>query len=389
MSARVAAQGLEFGVWLVLARRLGASDVGVLAVAMVLLRMGGLLGDWGAAFRGAREVASLGVSSPVVVGLVRRRERVSGLLAAVWVIGALLVVPELAPMGLVVVARGSGRDWMALGEDRRSASVVSPLVQSTVLVAGGVVSGSIMSASLAFTVAYGIGWVISLGLNRLPQGIETSPATRVDPWYLFAGLADQVLISGDVVVLAVLRTTGEAGVYAVLYRYPAAWLTIIGLAVSSAIPAAARRARERSLTRAEVSRAMRRGLYGGGVLVLITPMAVASVGLLFGPGFEVGRMALVILLLAAAVTTVSAPLRVLYAARGSDRNMALVTGAAAAGNLVANLATVAEWGLTAAAVTTLLSQASMFGFFVWWARRQADSPGSVAQQPAVRLTTST
>ncbi len=377
VSARVVAQALELGVWLVLARRLGASGVGVLAVAMVLLRLGGLVGDWGAAFRGAREVASHGLASPVVVGLVRRRERVSGLLAVTWAVGALLVRPELAPMALVVLARGSGRDWMALGDGRRAASAVSPLM-----------SGSIWSASLAFASAYGVGWLISLGLNRLPRGAAVSPATRIDPWYLLAGLADQVLISGDVVVLAVLRTAGEAGIYAIVYRYPAAWLTVVGLAVSSAVPAAARGARGRSLSRSEVSRAMRRGLYGGGALLVLIPPAVASVGVLFGPEFDAGRVALVILLLAAAVTTVSAPLRVLHVAYGRDRDMALVTGLVAVGNLGANLATVTAWGLTAAAVTTLLSQTSMFVFFVRWAHRRSDHGGPIAQPPATRLTTS-
>jgi len=353
VSARISAQALEFGVWLFLARRLGAADVGVLAVVMVVLRLGGLLGDWGAAFRGAREVASHGAASALVVGLIRRRERVSILLGFAWVVGALVLRPELAPMGMVIVARGSSRDWMALGQDRRVVSVVPPLTQGGLLLVGGLMATSVGSAALAFALAYGVGWFMSLGINRLPTGTERRSAGRVDPWYLLAGLADQVLISGDIVVLAALRTAGEAGVYSIVYRYPAAWLAVVGLTISAAVPAAARGAQRRALSKADVSRAVHRGVLGAVTLLALTPLVVVSVGLLFGTEFESGRVALVILLMAGAVTTVSAPIRLLHLAYGRDRDIALVTSAVASANLVANLATVAAWGITAAAVTTL------------------------------------
>ncbi len=388
VTARTAAQALEFGAWLVLARRLGPEPVGVLAVAMVVLRIAGLVGDWGAAFRGAREVAAHGLSSPIVVGLVRRRERVSLGLAAVWVMVALPARPELAFMAVVVMARGAGRDWVALGEDRRGASALPPLTQGIVLMAGSMFVGSVASAALVFAVAHGIAWMSSIRLNRLPPGMATPSGMRIDPWFLWTGLADQLLISGDTVVLALLRTTGEAGIYAMIYRYPAAWLTIVGLAVSAAVPAASRAARERPMTRSDVGRAARLGLVGGGALLLATPLAVASLNLVLGIDFSPGRTGLLILLPAAALTTASAPFRVLHVARGSDRNVAIVTAAAAAANLLANLALVGTWGITAAATTTLVSQAAMLVFFVRWAHRHSGTGDPGGHRFAVRATTS-
>jgi len=226
-------------------------------------------------------------------------------------------------------------------------------------------------------------------LNRMPSGLTTPAGMRVDPWFLWTGLADQLLISGDTVVLAMLRTSGEAGIYALIYRYPAAWLTVIGLAVSAAVPSASRAARSRALSRAEVQRATRLGLLGGAGLLVMTPLAVASINSVLGVDFAPGRTGLLILLPAAAITTISAPFRVLHVARGSDRNVALVTAGAAAANLGANLVFVGRWGITAAATTTLVSQAAMLVFFVRWAVRRAASGNPAGQRPAVRATTAT
>jgi len=388
VTARTGAQAFEFAAWLVLAHRLGPEPVGVLAVSMVMLRILGLVGDWGAAFRGAREVAAHGLSSPIVVGLVRRRERVSSGLAVAWVVGAMVVRPELALMAIVVLGRGAGRDWISLGEDRRRASALPPLVQGLVLVAGSFAVGSAAEAAVVFAAAHGLAWMLSMRLNAMPRGLATPSGLRIDPWFLWTGLADQLLISGDTVVLAALRTTGEAGIYAMIYRYPAAWLTIVGLAVSAAVPAASRVARRRPMSRSDVARATRLGVIGGGVLLLATPLAVASLNMVLGVDFSPGRTGLWILLPAAAVTTASAPFRVLHVARGSDRNVALVTAAAAAANLLANLAFVGTWGITAAATTTLVSQAAMLSFFVRWARVTSRRSGE-GHKLAVRVTTST
>jgi len=388
VTARTGAQAFEFAAWLVLARRLGPDTVGVLAVSMVILRIAGLIGDWGAAFRGAREVAAHGLSSPIVVGLVRRRERVSWILAGIWIVGALLVRPELALMAIVIIGRGTGRDWIALGEDRRIPSAAPPLAQGFVLVIGSFAVGSVASAAVVFALAHGLAWISSMSLNRLPRGLVTPSGMRINPWFMWTGLADQLLISGDTVVLAALRTTGEAGIYAMIYRYPAAWLTIVGLAVSAAVPAASRAARKRALHPSDVVRATRLGLAGGGLLLLAMPLAVASLNTVLGIDFSPGRTGLLILLPAAAMTTASAPFRVLHVARGSDRTVAFVTGIAAGANLMANLVFVGSWGITAAATTTLLSQGAMLIFFVRWARRSSGVDRK-SYKLAVRVTAST
>jgi O-antigen/teichoic acid export membrane protein len=118
----------------------------------------------------------------------------------------------------------------------------------------------------------------------------------------------------------------------------------------------------------------------GGVATL--PVAVVGLALLvpiFGEEYADGRTALLILFLAAGVTTASAPYRVLYTALASDRRVAIATAIAAAGNVLANLAVIGRFGMEGAATTTLLSQIGMLLFLVTWsgsARKSEHVPGS-------------
>src|SRR4029079_19517457 len=57
---RLGGQAAEFVGWAILARRLGTSAFGDVAIAFLLARYAGLVADWGASFRGARDVAARG-----------------------------------------------------------------------------------------------------------------------------------------------------------------------------------------------------------------------------------------------------------------------------------------------------------------------------------------
>lgn len=370
MAARLAAQGFELGAWIVLARRLAVGDLGLLAVALVVTRVGGLIGDWGAAQRGAREVARHGAGSPVVAALIRRRALVSGAVAAAWVLGCLATAPVVAPLGAVVVARGAGRDWVALGAGRRVRAAVPGLVRGGLLVTGAAVIPGLTGAAWLWGGSALCEFTLSRALNPVPR--HPGGRTAADPWYLVAGLADQMLISADTVVLAVLRSTSEAGVYASVYRYPAAWTMIVGLAVVAAVPLVVAGGGP-GVTPGRWRTALVLGALAALPLLVLGPVAVWSLGSVWGEEFVVGRRALAILLAAVGVTTVSAPLRVLHVGFGSDRRVAFVTAAAALANLAANLVLVGRWGMTAAAVTTLASQIGLLAYFVAWGRRAADT----------------
>ena len=181
-------------------------------------------------------------------------------------------------------------------------------------------------------------------------------------------------MSSDTILLAVIRTSAEAGVYASVYRLPLAWITVIGLCTTAAIPMITDSVRRGRTTSSLAHR--RADWVALALTVAIAPVAAAGllvIGPLFGGDFEVGRSALLLLFIATAATTASAPYRVLYTAFGSDRRVGLVTTIAAFANFFANLVVIGRWGMEGAAATTLVTQVGMLAFFASWsvrARRQ-------------------
>ncbi|RMH78081.1 MAG: hypothetical protein D6683_08070 [Actinomyces sp.] len=313
-----------------------------------------------------------------MAALVRRRARVSATLAGVWALMCLGVAPAVAPLGAVVVARGAGRDWVALGAGRRVRAALPGLVRGGVLVAGATVASGLAGAAWLWGGAALCEFALSRALNPVTGRPEGGPAP--DAWYLLAGLADQMLISADTVVLAVLRSSGEAGVYASVYRYPAAWTMVVGLGVVAAVPLVVAGCGP-GVARRRWRTALALGVLAASPLVVLGPLAVWSLGPVWGPEFVAGRDALVLLVVAVGLTTVSAPLRVLHVGFGSDRQVALVTVLAAVGNLGANLLLVGTWGMTAAAATTLAAQVALLAYFVTWGWRAA-----ALRAPAVPMT---
>ena len=369
VASRVAAQGLEFGAWVLLARELGASGVGVLAVASIIARMLGLIGDWGAAFRGPRDVVVAGRDSPLVRALVRRRQVVSVTLTALMLLGVGVSGNlAVAPMVVTVLARGCGRDWIALGESRRLDAALPLLVQGTLVCTAVLFTPSIFFAACAIAFGHGAGLLLSLHLNPVSGGRGVAEVA-VDSWYLIAGLADQALVSSDTILIVAIQSSVEAGIYASVYRLPLAWLTVIGLCTAAAVPMAAEAVRSRRVESADAHRyADRAAIVGAIATIPVTAVAVVVLVPLFGEDFAAGRDALLILFVATFFTTASAPYRVLYTAFASDRVVAMATVVAAGVNVAANLAVIGRWGIEGAAATTLLTQFAMFVFFAGWSR---------------------
>ena len=345
--SRIVAQGLEFVAWVLIARRLGTSAVGVLAVSVVVARMLGLIGDWGAAFRGSRDVVMAGRESALVVGLVRRRQQVSTALAIVMAMGAVVTGnAAVIPMGAAVLARGAGRDWIALGEGRRRDASLPLLIPGALICGGVLVTTTVVGAASAFAVGNLAGLALSVALNPVGSA-RTTGRVVIDGWYLLAGITDQILVTADTLLLAILRTSAEAGVYASVYRLPLAWIMVVGLCTTAAIPMAADAlTRNPTALQAAHRRADAVALLGAVAVVPIAAAGFLVVGPLFGGDFETGRSALCVLFIATAATTASAPYRVLYVVLGSDRMVGFATTGGAFVNVVANLIVIGRWGMT-------------------------------------------
>lgn len=374
LALRGIGQLLEFLGWIVMARGLGASVFGELAIAFLIARYAGLVADWGASVRGVRDAARDDEAMSTSRALIRRRTFLTAALAAAYVIGAVIVGrADLAPVALVIVALGLSRDWLALGRQQAVRAAVPACVQGALLGATAVLASG---GRLALPVAlgYGAAAITSVVLNRLPERApgHRLAAARVDGWMLGAVVANQILSSADTLLLGAIVSSTAAGIYAAVYRIPNAWLAAVAILGSALLPLTTQAADDHRAYWHLGRRSLRVSSVAAGLLVVVTPVLVVLVPVVFGSSYEDGRAAMAILLLATAVATAAAPLHHLYLAVGQDRTYFGFLAGAAAVNVVCNLVLIPLASMTGAAVATLVANlvlAGVVGGAVWLHRR--------------------
>ncbi len=378
---RLTGQAAEFAGWVVLARRLGSGTFGEVSVAFLLARYAGLVADWGASFRGARDVAAAGRHGSVR-GYVRKRTCASVVLTlAAGIVALTTHRPALAPLIVVVLSLGLSRDWIAMGRERGARAGIPLALQGAVLLAGCLVATTALGAAISVALGYGTAAVASILLNPLgPSSPSDEEEGTTHTWILAAVLANQITSSTDTVLLSVLRSASAAGIYAAIYRLPNAWLAILTLLLGSLMPMAASSHHHDPEGHALLRRrSLRVSMIGAGLILLITPLSWLLVPVIFGSAYTSGQAPLAILMVATSVITFSAPLHPFALATGRDRPYALVLVGAAAGNFLLNLVAIPTWGMSGAAMTTLVSQVAV-AVFLGRLIRQAD------QRPAVPMT---
>ncbi len=371
VALRAAGQALEFLGFVLLARRLGTEDFGIVSVAFLVCRYGGLVADWGASLKGARDVAA-GRSIGDVRALVRRRTRVSLALVAAFCLGAAASGnAAVVPLALTIGGRGVSRDWLALGRERAVRSGLPPALQGALVALGAVLATSVATASLAIGLAYAAAAATSVCLNRLPSqdGEGSVSRSAADPWFLVLIVADQVYASADVILISLLLSASDAGIYAAVYRFPNAAVTIIGLVVTSLVPGLSRAVTNGASFSALRRRALGVGRWCGAGVVASIPLAWVLVPLVFGDAYLPGRGPLVLLLLATALPAATIGLQPLYFAAGDERHLAVYAVGIAIVSIGLDLLIIPRYGLVGAASVTLMSQALVAAFYVTATRR--------------------
>lgn len=363
---RVAGQGTEFVGFVLLARRLGTASFGRLAVAFLICRYAGLVADWGASVRGARDVVigDDGAARP----LVRLRSQLTVLSVAGYACVVLAIgEAEFLPLAAAIAGRGLNRDWLALGRDKGVRAGLPALVQGVALVATAAMAHTEGQGALAIGAAYGLAAALSISLNRLsPRALEGK--VSLNGWMLGAVMADQVTASTDTVLLAALSSTAVAGIYAAVYRIPNAFVTVIGLVVVGLVPITTRALMDGGLLARHRRVALRTGVLAGFGVAATIPLAWVLVPVVFGDAYRPGQVPLAILLMATAVGAAAAPLHPLYLALGRDRWLAITSASAATLNLVGNVLVIPEFGMRGAATTTLAAQVLLLGA-LWFGMR--------------------
>lgn len=371
---RVVGQAGELLAFVFIARQLAPAQFGRLSIAFLFARYLSLIADWGASIRGARDVAR-GDDAASIDALIRRRMTATAALSVVFaLVTGIVGGVGLALLASVVVARGLNRDWLALGRERGPASGASSMAQGAGVLGFAVFARTPSQAALAIAAGYLVGLVVSLVVNARPHasGVDGA-AAGVDGWMLGSVLADQVTISADTFLLAALRGTSAAGVYAAVYRIPNAWMTIVGLTVLGTLAPTTRLVRDatRASIRALQRRSLRIGLFAGGTILLSAVPAYFIVSVVFGSAYDRGRAPLIVLLVATAVMAVGASLHPLYVALARDRDIFTLSCGGAAVNLATNVVAIPVWGMMGAAMATLVAQVFLLALVFVRLRRLA------------------
>ena len=364
-------QATEFAGWVLLARRLGTESFGVLAVAMLVCRYGGLVADWGASISGAREVAQ-GRNPGAVRALERRRHQTVLPLVALYVAGASLTGhTDLLMLVVVVPSIGLNRDWVSLARERGARSALPICVQGLVLLVIAALGPTSMPA-LASSMGYALSLALSLALNRLPKSPPGS--YKVDGWMLLAILSGNVLSTADTFLLASLGSASLAGIYTAVYRLPNGWLALLVILRGSLLPMATMALRDDPRQFLQLRRSsLRWSTIGGVVLVATIPLAFLAIPIVFGAAYRPGQWPAVLLLLATALATASAPLHHLFLAFGDDRPYGWYLFSAAVLNVLVNLVLIPRFGMMGAAEATLVANA--FLAVVMWRALQGRMQG--------------
>ncbi len=316
---RLTGQAAEFVGWMLFARTLGTSGFGEVSVVFLLCRYAGVVADFGATYRGSRDIVTAGRFGAVLAFVRLRTWLAIGLAALIAPVLAFSGHAYLAPLSLVSLALGLNRDWVALGLERGARAGLTASVQGAAILASALFVSSPGAVAMSVGVCYAVAAIMSVILNPLPA--ESNDARgRIKGWALLAVLAAQITASTDTVLLGILGSVSAAGIYAAVYRLPNAFIAILTILLSSLVPIATTSRVDRGdFHDAFFGQAIRTSTIGAGIVTLAAPLAVYATPTLFGPDYAAGRAPLAILMLATAIIVWTAPLHAFAVASGHAR----------------------------------------------------------------------
>jgi O-antigen/teichoic acid export membrane protein len=390
---QVLGAGVTYGVQVLLARLLGASDYGVYAYALVWVGFASLIAGLGFPAASIRFLPVYRVKEdwPRFHGFVRTTSRLTFATAIAMTLCALgaaealhafagLAHPSALILGALLVPAFAGSmlyTEVARSDGRVGVAFVPSLIARPALIGLGVAALSSMHGALSTSAALGatlVACYVVLALQyaltrRLFEGPRTvsSQVVELREWFgvgvtlLAAGAFTVTLLQVDIVIVGALRGPHDAGIYAAASK-TASLVAFVILAVNAA--AAPQFASLWALGRVDELQRLVSRLAG----VIFWPSLAISAGIaalsgplldLFGPEFHAARPALLILLVGQLINAAAGSVGYLLTLTGHHREATRALGFSAVACIV--LAVVGVWalGLVGAAL------GSTMGFVLW------------------------
>jgi O-antigen/teichoic acid export membrane protein len=367
-----------FTVWV--ARRVGPTPFGLLTFAQAVLGYLLLVGDWGLATYGVREVSGAGADRRAAwVAITRVRTT----LALVLVLGSGLIVwlahpaPLTAAVMLATLAMALPLtmlpDWACRGMGRMGLTASLGVLQSALALAGVLVLVRgpeqlvavpvvrFTAAALTVVAAFAL-----LGANpwwgaAAREGREwlrrrgTASLLRSGAYLLSANAAMLAVSNADALLLKLLRDNQTVGLYGSAYRVIQVPMAAFYALTASALPVLTQlRQGEAGTARRTVRRLVALAAAGGAVGSLVLWfLRDPLIRLIYGREYAAAGAALGVLAFAIPLDFVVSVKGVAYVAEGREKAALGCIAAAAVVNIVANLLLIPRFGMLAAAWATV------------------------------------
>jgi O-antigen/teichoic acid export membrane protein len=386
--------GYFFGVLLsvlsaaVLFRYLGPDDAGKYVTILAIVAIVGSMFDGGLHSLAIREASvRRGTDRSAVIDDLLGMRVVMGAVAILLAAGlaailgygpSLVLGSALASLGLVLwsthlilaapLVAGLRLGWVTAIDLFRNAGAV-------VLTLAGVAAGLGLIAFLAVPIPVAAVAVVWTAVLVRPQ-ISLRPSFRLDAWrvllrdvvpYALATAAGLLYFRVAVVLLSLIASAHETGLYSAAFRTVEVLLIVPQLAVSTVLPIFAHAAnKDRDRLAYGVDRTFRTAaVFGGGltvVLVLGAPFAIAVVA---GPDFSGAADMLRIQAVGLGIALVTAVFTYALLSLRMHRELLYANLAALAVSVVLTLALGSAWGGVGAATATAIAELCLAGSAVW------------------------
>lgn len=370
LTGEVVNKAARFAATVALARTLELDEFGIVNVGIAIAGITLVATSLGLPDLATRDVA---VAHPRLAQIAR--VVISARVAAVVLLGGtlvgLLALAGVLPVDVAIVAWlmslsfALSADWALRGLERMPAVAISAAVGGIVVLLGALVVVPLAPTATVALAAFAVGeaaaaaytWRSARITRSMRPTLEGARPMLRRSWPLAVSALVVYLYYAnlDIVLLSILRTNEEAGLYSAPYRVFLAFNAIATFAAYATLPAVAR-----AVTGGDPARA--RGLLVR-VLPALAGLGIVMLGLvelsggpllrtLFGLPFGAMEDEFVVLFLSLPWYCVGFPLG--YAFIGFDRNKAFLTGAGVAcgANVALNLALIPSEGPMGAAIAT-------------------------------------
>lgn len=285
----------------------------------------------------------------------------------------------LPPMALLTLNLQCLRGLRKIKEYVFLKHIIIPLVASALLGASYLLAAREGAPLLAYLAGVNLAFVISLilWLKRYPK-TRSSPGSdrsyralfRVALPMMLANFLLQVLGWTDMIMLGIIGTTGEVGIYSVAMKI-AISVTIIAMSVSViATPKFGELFGRRDLDQLRnVIRYSTRLIFWATLPVILVILLVPSFILgIFGPEFRAGIFALKIITLAQFISSISGPVGHILQMTGKELVFQNIMILSSLVNIGLNLLLIPVYGFNGAALASLVSVAFWNLASIWFVR---------------------